>query len=91
MRYDRKRELNSKNVCRKQSAIPSIHFDYGFSVNVKGCMYALYQKRIVPQRTGTSVTTFYELYDRPLGHGGHLILFDVVKKPAWRTYYCLKS
>lgn len=88
MRYSRKKELHLKNTQRKNAILKWNNNRY--FPRIKSLKYAFYLRKLIEVEKESCVWT-YELYDRPLGHGGHLILFDVVRKPAWRTCYCLKS
>lgn len=88
MRYSRKKELHLENTNRKRAILKLDNIDC--FPYIKSPKYTLYLRKVIEAKKESCGWT-YELYDKPLGYGGHLILLDFVRNPAWRTYYCLKS
>ena len=86
MLYERARELNRLYASKKATLMPPYVKMYIRKDLVRGLRYSIYQREILFYKENMC-TTFYELYDRPIGHGGHLILFDKHDIPVWRSYY----
>ena len=86
MLYKRARELDKENVCKKARLMPKNGRRYIRKDRIKGLRYAMYQREFIFYKENMC-TTFYELYDKPIGYGGHLILFDKHDIPVWRSYY----
>ena len=86
MKYERARELNKENVCKKARLMLENMRMYIRKDLIRGLRYAIYQREFIFYKENTC-TTFYELYDKPIGYGGHLILFDKHDIPVWRSYY----
>ena len=92
MLYERARELlllkkkNKENVDKKARLMPKNMRAYIKKDRIRGLRYAIYIREFIFYKENTC-TTFYELYDRPIGEGGHLILFDKHVIPVWRSYY----
>ena len=86
MLYERARELNRIYAYKKARLMPKNMTMFNRKDLIRGLRYAIYQREFIFYKENTC-TTFYELYDKPIGYGGHLILFDKHDIPVWRSYY----